>query len=116
MEEGLEAESKFIDTPEIRLHYLEWPGSGPPAVLLHGRGLCSQVWRPTAESLASQFRVVAMDLRGHGDSDKPGGYNWENVAPDLKAFVEGAGPARHTAHRSFQRCGAGGAGRLLHQR
>ncbi len=88
-EEGLEAESKFIDTPGIRLHYLEWPGSGPPAVLLHGRGLCAQVWRPTAESLASRFRVVAMDLRGHGDSDKPGSYGWEDVAPDLKGFVEG---------------------------
>ena len=87
----MEAESKFIETPDIRLHYLEWPGSGPPAVLLHGRGLCAQVWRPTAESLASRFRVVAMDLRGHGDSDKPGGYNWENVAPDLKGFVEGLG-------------------------
>ena len=116
MEERLEPESKFIETPEIRLHYLEWPGSGPPAVLLHGRGLCAQVWRPTAESLASRFRVVAMDLRGHGDSDKPGSYNWEDVAPDLKGFVEETGPARHTAHRPLEGGGAGGAGWLLHQR
>ncbi len=80
--------SKFVDADCIRLHYLEWPGDGPTALLLHGRGLCAQVWTPTAEALSSRFRVLAMDLRGHGDSDKPEGrYEWKDVAPDLKGFI-----------------------------
>jgi pimeloyl-ACP methyl ester carboxylesterase len=82
-------ESKFIQTKDIRLHYLEWPSDGPPMVMLHGTGLCAQVWAPIAQALSSRFRVLAMDLRGHGASDKPQGqYRWEQVAGDLPAFID----------------------------
>jgi len=85
-------ESKYVQTKDLRLHYLEWAGDGPPAVLLHGTGLCAQTWTPIAEALSSQFRVLAMDLRGHGDSDKPQGqYQWVQVAGDLPAFVDALG-------------------------
>ncbi len=82
-------ESKFVQTADVRLHYLEWAGNGPPAVLLHGTGLCAQGWAPIAQALSSRFRVLAMDLRGHGDSDKPQhGYDWYKVAGDLPAFID----------------------------
>ena len=84
----MEPRSKFVNTGGLQFHYLEWSGNGPPVLLLHGRGLCAQVWRVTANSLTSHFRVIAMDLRGHGDSDKPGNYGWDEVAPDLKRFIE----------------------------
>lgn len=84
----MEPQSKFVDTGDLQFHYLEWSGNGPPVLLLHGRGLCAQVWRLTANALASHFRVIAMDLRGHGASDKPGKYGWDEVAPDLKRFIE----------------------------
>lgn len=80
--------SKFIETRSVVLHYLEWPNSRPLVLLLHGRGLCAQVWRATGDSLSSRYHVLAMDLRGHGDSGKPGNYAWENVIRDLKDFVE----------------------------
>ena len=85
-------ESKFVQTDDVRLHYLEWPSDGPPMVMLHGRGLCAQVWTPIAEALSSRFRVLAMDLRGHGDSEMPSdGFEWFQVAGDLPAFMDALG-------------------------
>jgi pimeloyl-ACP methyl ester carboxylesterase len=46
--------------------------SGPPIVFVHGFGQCSLAWtKQTASVLAERFRLIAYDLRGHGDSDKP---------------------------------------------
>jgi pimeloyl-ACP methyl ester carboxylesterase len=85
----MEPRSQFVELEDIRLHYLEWPGPGRTAVLVHGSGLCASTWTPIAEALATRFRVVALDLRGHGDSDKPDGrYTWPEVAGDLPGFIE----------------------------
>ena len=82
-------ESKFVQTRDIRLHYLDWGGKGPPAVLIHGTGFCAHVWMPLAKALSSRFRVLAIDLRGHGDSDRAEGrYSWEHVSGDLPAFID----------------------------
>ncbi|MCU0987315.1 MAG: alpha/beta hydrolase, partial [Acetobacteraceae bacterium] len=48
-------------------------GSGPPLLLLHGNPLTHVSWHKVAPSLAQGFTVVAPDLRGYGDSDKPDG-------------------------------------------
>jgi haloacetate dehalogenase len=48
-------------------------GSGPPVLLLHGAPLTLYTWRDVAPGLAESFTVVASDLRGYGDSDKPQG-------------------------------------------
>lgn len=88
----MEPESKFVQLEEIRLHYLEWPGPGRTAVLVHGSGLCASTWTPIAEALAAHFRVVALDLRGHGDSDKPDGhYTWPEVVGDMPGFIDALG-------------------------
>ena len=82
-------ENKFVQTADLSLHYLEWAGEGPPMVLLHGRGLCAQVWTPIAEAFSSEYRVLAMDLRGHGDSGMPDGdYDWFQFASDLPNFID----------------------------
>ena len=86
--------SKFVDADGIRLHYLEWPGDGPTALLLHGRGLCAQVWTPTAEALSSRFRVLAMDLRGHGDSTVTTSGALAEMTGDIIAVMAGLGIER----------------------
>lgn len=48
-------------------------GNGPPLLLLHGAPLTLYTWRDVAPALAENFTVVASDLRGYGDSDKPQG-------------------------------------------
>jgi len=85
----MEPESKFVELSDVRLRYLEWPGEGRTAILVHGSGLCADTWKPIAERLAARFRVLAFDLRGHGDSDKPHGhFTWPEVAGDLPAFMD----------------------------
>jgi haloacetate dehalogenase len=48
-------------------------GSGPPLLLLHGHPQTHATWHKVAPALAERFTVVAADLRGYGDSDKPAG-------------------------------------------
>jgi len=85
-------QSKYVDLSDIRLHYLEWAGEGRTAVLVHGSGLCAHTWDPIARALAPRFRVLAFDLRGHGDSDKPDGhFSWPEVAGDLPGFIDALG-------------------------
>jgi haloacetate dehalogenase len=48
-------------------------GNGPPLLLLHGAPLTLYTWRDIAPGLAENFTIVASDLRGYGDSDKPQG-------------------------------------------
>ena len=56
----------------LRLHLLEWgPSSGPPVVLLHGGYQSAHTWDLVALSLSRRYRVIAVDLRGHGDSEWP---------------------------------------------
>jgi pimeloyl-ACP methyl ester carboxylesterase len=57
------------DAP-VRLHYQD-EGKGPPLLLIHGFGASSYTWRHIAPALARDHRVIAVDLKGFGQSDKP---------------------------------------------
>jgi len=81
-----------VDTDDVRLHYLEWPGSGCAVTLGHATGFLAWLWEPVARHLAGRFHVYAYDARGHGDSDKPAsGYSWATLARDYTALVESLG-------------------------
>ncbi len=54
----------------IRLHVAEG-GDGPPLLLIHGLTASHAGWEPTIEEFARGWRVIAPDLPGHGESDKP---------------------------------------------
>jgi len=72
-----------------RLHYYVWGEDGPPLVLIHATGFHGYVWKPIAESLSRQYRVIAPDQRGHGDSEKPeSGYAWDVFGNDLHEFLD----------------------------
>jgi esterase len=53
----------------MRMHYLEWGGVGIPILFLHGGGLTAHTWDCVAVMLRERFRCVALDQRGHGDSE-----------------------------------------------
>jgi pimeloyl-ACP methyl ester carboxylesterase len=82
---------RFVDLPHIRLHVLEWtgPAGASPIVLAHGLSSNAHIWDAVAPRLAERHRVVALDQRGHGLSDKPDeGYAFESIVADLRALIE----------------------------
>ena len=62
--------SEYAQAGPYRIHYLV-AGSGQPIVLLHGMGSQGQDWGGTIVALAKSEKVYAIDMIGHGDSDKP---------------------------------------------
>jgi len=69
------------------IHVIE-RGTGRPLVLLHGITLRSDVWAPQLHDLADRFRVIAVDLRGHGASTAgTDGYGMHRLAADLATVL-----------------------------
>jgi pimeloyl-ACP methyl ester carboxylesterase len=81
-----------VTTPDgARIRFREI-GSGPPIVLLHGINLDHTVWGPSMALLQERFRLVAIDLRGHGASDKPGcAYSYTTLAADVGTVIAALG-------------------------
>lgn len=79
----------------IRMHVAE-AGSGPCVLLLHGFAEFWWAWHRQLRALAdSGFRVVAVDLRGYGDSDKPPrGYDAWTLSGDVAGLVRALGERR----------------------
>ena len=70
-------------------------GSGPALLLLHGWPEYWRTWEPVMERLAGRFTLVAPDLRGFGESGKPGGpWGAEDHARDLVALLDAVGLGR----------------------
>ncbi|HZQ37264.1 MAG TPA: alpha/beta hydrolase [Dehalococcoidia bacterium] len=77
----------FVQANGVRLHYADYGGAGEPLLLLHGTGLCARIWDELAPAFRTRYRVMALDRRGHGDSEKPdSGYQLEDFAEDVAAF------------------------------
>lgn len=72
----------------VELFYRDW-GSGPPIVFCAGWTLSSRMWEPVMLTVHSAGRrAIALDRRGHGRSDDPGGgYDYDTLADDLAAVV-----------------------------
>jgi pimeloyl-ACP methyl ester carboxylesterase len=81
---------QFISVNDTRLHYLEWglPDS-IPLICLHGHTGHANIWDEFAEAMSDQYRVLAIDQRGHGDSDwAKTGYSRDRFVEDLESFVD----------------------------
>ncbi|HYL57552.1 MAG TPA: alpha/beta hydrolase [Candidatus Acidoferrales bacterium] len=79
-----------------RLHYLEWNSEAPRTiVLLHGNSANAWWWEPVARRFAPEFRLLAIDQRGHGDSEwvRPPAYSVGSYADDLARFLTHAAPS-----------------------
>jgi pimeloyl-ACP methyl ester carboxylesterase len=82
------APGRIVEVNGIDMHYEE-RGSGNPVLLLHGFGGCGAEWRPIAEALASDYRVITVDLRGHGWSTNPqNAFSMRQSADDVAALLD----------------------------
>ena len=88
--------SRFIDADGIRLHLLDLAGGDPPLVLLHGLSANAHEFGGLiAAGLTPDFRVVAPDQRGRGQSDRPpSGYRMADHAHDVLALLDALGLER----------------------
>lgn len=76
-----------VEVNGIRLYY-QMAGSGEPIVLLHGFPETFHAWRKIIPALSAHFTVIAPDLRGCGNSDRPdGGYDKRTIAEDVHHLV-----------------------------
>ncbi|MDA1095940.1 MAG: alpha/beta hydrolase [Chloroflexi bacterium] len=85
-EESVDRRTSHFVTVEggVKLHALDWGGDGPPLVLVHGSRRTGRSWNAVARRLSDSFRVIALDTRGHGDSDCPEtGHTHEQRAADI---------------------------------
>ncbi|RDI10422.1 alpha/beta fold hydrolase [Flavobacterium sp. AG291] len=75
----------------IKIHYVIG-GKGEPLVLVHGFGQNWYMWNRLLPELSKHFTVIAPDLRGVGESDKPeGGYDKKTMASDIHELVNQLG-------------------------
>jgi pimeloyl-ACP methyl ester carboxylesterase len=73
----------YADLGDVRLHYVT-AGAGPAIVFLHGWPQTWYMWRDILPGLAQHYRVIAVDLRGLGDSSRPAsGYDTKTVSHDI---------------------------------
>jgi len=82
----------------VRLHYAEQGDpAGQPVILLHGYTDSWFSFSRVLPLLGAKYRVYALDLRGHGDSDRPAsGYQFHDFAADVVAFMDAKGLKRAT--------------------
>jgi pimeloyl-ACP methyl ester carboxylesterase len=86
---------RFVTADGVKLHTIEWGGSGKPMVLLAGLGDTAHLYRRIAPKLARRFSVVALTRRGHGRSDRPmAGYDLDSFVQDIRCFLDALGIAR----------------------
>lgn len=80
----------------LRMHYAE-AGSGPLVVLLHGFPETWYMWRNVIPVLSTRFHVVAPDMRGYNESDKPegvGSYTLDKLSEDIVGLIKEMGEER----------------------
>ena len=87
-------QEKTASVGSLTLNYQEWGESTGPAVLmLHGFGVSGHMFDEFAERAAGKFRLIALDQRGHGDSDwsEDGDYSREAFVSDVEGFRQALG-------------------------
>jgi len=87
---GQASRDQFVTVNGLRLHYLEWGDAGKqPLILLHGIGRVAHTFDHLAAHFSGNYRVLAVDMRGHGDSgwSPDGAYLVEDYVKDIEGLA-----------------------------
>jgi non-heme chloroperoxidase len=86
-----QGEGFFTTSDGVRLHYIE-AGTGKPLVLIPGWSQTAAQFKHQLTGLSEKYRVIALDMRGHGESDKPNyGYHIHRLSADVHEFLVAKG-------------------------
>ncbi|WP_378941315.1 alpha/beta fold hydrolase [Mesorhizobium sp. ANAO-SY3R2] len=81
--------SDIVDLDGVKIRYLDNGGTGPVLICLHGTSMTAHAWGHLGASLRDEFRVIAVDMRGHGASDRPNStYTIAELAGDVARLTE----------------------------
>lgn len=95
MSRGLQARADFVASNGVRLHYLDWGGTGPALVFLAGSGNTPHFFDSAARRLTDRFHVLGLTRRAHGESEQPEmGYDIPTLARDIVGFLDALGIER----------------------
>ena len=93
-----QSQARFITANGLNFHLLDWGGQGQWIVGLHGLASQAHIWDLVAPRLIDSFRVMAIDQRGYGLSDKPDhGYDFTTMTSDLDAILQAQHASRDRA-------------------
>ena len=80
---------ELVPLSDVTIHVVDWPGTEPAIVGIHGSGMSAYSMTALAERVAPDTRFTALDLRGHGFSDKPpSGYDLERHVADVIELID----------------------------
>ncbi len=83
--------ASYLETDDAKIYFQD-QGEGQPILLVHGWICSSKFWQKNIPGLANEFRVVAVDLRGHGNSSKAlTGHTLRQYARDVRVLIEHLG-------------------------
>ncbi|WP_327241791.1 alpha/beta fold hydrolase [Streptomyces sp. NBC_01320] len=109
-----EFEDGWLELDGLRIHYTEWGNpAAEPVVMLHGLNVQCHTWDPIIRELPGDPHVIAMDMRGHGDSDwARSGYRVRSMARDVHGLIDalGLGPVNLVGHSAGVRVAIAVAG------
>jgi pimeloyl-ACP methyl ester carboxylesterase len=92
---GPQARAGFVASNGVRLHYLDWGGTGSPLVFLAGSGNTPHFFDSVARRLTDRFHVLGLTRRAHGQSEQPEtGYDIPTLARDIVGFLDALGIER----------------------
>ena len=93
--------TRFVQSRGVRLHLCEWGDpTAAPVVLCHGMFDHARGFDQIAPLLSRRFRVVALDARGHGESDWADAYTWPSDVEDIGAVLADLGRRAHLVGHS----------------
>lgn len=85
------SEGSFTTSDGVKLHYRE-AGKGQPVVMIPGWSQTAAQFKHQLSGLSDKYRVIAIDMRGHGESDKPAyGYRIHRLSADVHEFLAAKG-------------------------
>lgn len=85
-------QDKLITLNGLRFHYRDWGDEKAPAIIaLHGITSNAHAWDTTASALCDRYRILALDQRGHGETEWATDYKISSAVGDVDAFVRTLG-------------------------